>query len=326
MPKRTAADRGTRLARVAVSQKTKRIAPGFISYLDPTEVERPPSGEAWAHEIKWDGYRVQAHLTAGRATVYTRNGNDWTARFGPIAKAVELLPARTAILDGEAVALDRKGAADFHGLRRQLGQVDGRIIYKAFDLLWLNGKDLRPLPWSERKRRLQELIEKLPTAAASVVEYVEPLHQDGATVYASVCRLGLEGIVSKQIDAPYRAGRSDAWRKTRCARSETFAVVGFSENTRGRLDGLYIARGEHSALVYAGSVEKGFSAGDLRDLAARLRPLITRQSPLAVAVKKPKARWVRPEVLVEVAYPNASADGRLRHPSFQGFRDDIEAE
>jgi bifunctional non-homologous end joining protein LigD len=305
-------------------QLAKKIPPGFIRYLDPNEVERPPSGEAWAHEIKWDGYRAQAHLTEGRGTIYTRNGNDWTARFGPIAPAVELLPARTAIIDGEAVAIDRKGAADFHELRRQLGQAHGKIIYKAFDLLWLDGEDLRPLAWSERKRRLQDLFDKLPPAASDVLNYAEPLHQDGATVYASVCRLGLEGIVSKRIDAPYRAGRSDAWRKTRCARSETFAVVGFSENSRGRLDGLYLARGEKGSLVYAGSVEKGFGAGDLRDLETRLRPLFTRKSPLTVAVRKPKARWVRPAVLVEVAYPNASADGRLRHPSFKGFRDDIE--
>jgi bifunctional non-homologous end joining protein LigD len=303
---------------------TRKTKLGFLEYLDPVEVDRPPSGAAWAHEIKWDGYRAQAHLTAGRATIYTRNGNDWTARFGPIAEAVELLPARTAILDGEAVAIDRKGAADFHELRRQLGQAQGRTVYKAFDLLWLNGEDMRLLPWGERKRRLQALIEKLPTAAASVLHYVEPLHQDGATVYASVCRLGLEGIVSKRIDAPYRAGRSDAWRKTRCARSETFAVVGFSENGRGRLDGLYLARGEDGDLVYAGSVEKGFSAGGLREPEARLRPLIIRRSALAVAVRKPKARWGRPAVLVEVAFPNASADGRLRHPSFKGFRDDIE--
>ncbi len=275
---------------------------GFLKYLDPIEGDRPPAGKSWAHEIKWDGYRAQAHLTSGRATVYTRNGNDWTARFGPIAQAIELLPARSAILDGEAVALDRKGAADFHELRRQLGLADGQIIYKAFDLLWLDGKDMRTLPWSERKSRLHKLISKLPAAAASVINYVEPLHQDGGTVYASVCLLGLEGIVSKQIDAPYRGGRSDAWRKTRCARSETFAVVGFSENSRGQLDGIYLARGEGRGLVYAGSVEKGFSAGDLRELEARLRPLITRQSLLAVAVKKPKARWVLPEVLVEVAY------------------------
>jgi bifunctional non-homologous end joining protein LigD len=152
MPKRTAVDRGT-TGRVA-SRLAKKIPSGFLKYLDPNEVDRPPSGESWAHEIKWDGYRAQAHLTAGRATVYTRNGNDWTARFGPIAKAVELLPARTAILDGEAVAIDRKGAADFHELRRQLGQAHGRIIYKAFDLLWLDGEDMRPLAWSERKRRL----------------------------------------------------------------------------------------------------------------------------------------------------------------------------
>lgn len=156
-----------------------------------------------------------------------------------------------------------------------------------------------------------------------MLNYVEPLHQEGATVYASVCRLGLEGVVSKRIDAPYRPGLSDAWRKTRCARSDTFAVVGFSENSRGRLDGLYLARGAEGGLAYAGTVERGFSAADLRELEAKLQPLIP-ASPLAVAVRKPKARWVRPEVLVEVAYPNASADGRLRHPSFKGFRDDIE--
>ena len=134
------------------------------------------------------------------------------------------------------------GAGDFHELRRQVGQAHGEIIYKAFDLLWLDGKEMRPLAWSERKDRLQHLIDKLPAAAASVINYVEPLHQEGATVYASVCRLGLEGIVSKRIDAPYGAGRSDARRKTRCARSETFAVVGFSQSSRGRLDGLYLAR------------------------------------------------------------------------------------
>ena len=220
-------------------------------------------------------------LSSTSLTVYTRKGNDWTVRFGPIAQAVELLSARTAILDGEAVALDGKGVADFHGLRRQLGQAHSRIIYKAFDLLWLNGKDLRPQPWSERKRRLQTLIENLPTAAASVINYVEPLHQEGPTVYASVCRLGLEGIVSKRIDGPYRGGRSDAWRKTRCARSETFAVVGFSENSRGRLDGLYLARGEDGGLVYAGSIEKGFIAADLRELrgqATATDHLITRVS------------------------------------------------
>jgi bifunctional non-homologous end joining protein LigD len=117
---------------------------------------------------------------------------------------------------------------------------------------------------------------------------------------------------------------SQRWNRGANARSETFAVVGFSENSRGRLDGLYLARGEGGELVYAGSVEKGFSAGDLRELEARLRPLITRHA--SVAVKKPKARWVRPEILVEVAFRNASADGRLRHPSFKGLRDDIEAE
>ena len=127
---------------------SKPTKPAFLGQLDPSEVERPPSGAAWAHEIKWEGYRAQALLAEGRATIYTRNGNDWTTRFGPIAPAIELLPARTAIIDGEAVAIDRKGAADFHELRRQLGQAHGRIIYKAFDLLWLNGEDMRPLAWS----------------------------------------------------------------------------------------------------------------------------------------------------------------------------------
>ena len=133
--------------------------PAFLPYLNPTEVDRPPTGKGWTHEIKWDGYRAQAHLEKGRATVFTRNGNDWTARFGPIAGAIERLKVQSAILDGEAVAVAAEGLSDFHERRRQIDKPRARIFYKAFDLLWLDGEDLRRRPWLERARSPCHLAE-----------------------------------------------------------------------------------------------------------------------------------------------------------------------
>ena len=139
-------------------------------------------------------------------------------------------------------------------------------------------------------------------------------------MFAWACRLSLEGIVSKRIDAPYRAGRSDAWRKIKCARTDTMVVIGFSENSRGRIDGLYVARADDNGdMVYAGKVEQGwFGSAHLAELEERLRPLVTRKAQVAVP-KKPKAKRVEPVVLVELAFPNLSAEGRLRHPSFNAF-------
>jgi bifunctional non-homologous end joining protein LigD len=156
------------MARAAVRPKavTRRAAsvvgrppkPGFLEMVDPTLVDAPPSGGRWGHEIKWDGYRAQAHLKDGRVQIFTRQGHDWTKQFWPVAVALTELKATDAILDGEMVAIGASGVSDFHELRRQLGQTHPKLVYQAFDLLWLDGEDLRPLPLLERKQRLARLL------------------------------------------------------------------------------------------------------------------------------------------------------------------------
>lgn len=289
--------------------------------VDPILVDKPPIGDRWAHEIKWDGWRTQAHLDRGRegrpSTLFTSKGNDWTGRFNAIADAVAALPARTVILDGEAVAIAADGRPDFHAVR----SAASRLVYKVFDLLWHDGEDLRPLPFRDRKSRLQELLGQRPHP---VLSYVEALREDGPTVYDGACKLGLEGIVSKRLDSPYRGGRSDSWLKTRCAVVETLAVVGFSGGRR--IDGLYLARARAGELAYAGKVENGLGPVAVKHLEAALRPLVTKSPSIDVDDGRRGATWVTPRVLVEISSPNLGAGGRLRHPKFVRLRDDLSPE
>lgn len=305
------------MAPMATPQR-RATKPGFLETLDPTLVDAPPSGSGWVHEIKWDGYRVQAHLQRRGAQLFTRRGNDWTAKFGALPAAIAELAARDAILDGEVVAVDQNGISDFHALRRELGAAQPQLVYQTIDLLWMDGRDLRPLPLIERKARLQRLIGDAPT---SLVAFVGHIVGDGRDVLRMACRLGLEGIVSKRLESPYRRGRSRDWLKTKCAVSETLIVVGYTEDRdTGRIDGIHLGRaGDGGTIIYAGSVENGL---DVAELERRLKPLRIARSPLAHPPKN-RIAWTRPAVLVEIAYPNKTAAGRIRHPSFKGFRDDL---
>jgi bifunctional non-homologous end joining protein LigD len=296
----------------------RRRKPGFIETCDPTLMPKPPTGAGWAHEIKWDGYRAQAHLNAGDVEIFTRAGNDWTVTFHPISGAIAGLKASSAIIDGEIVAM-KDGLADFHELRHQLGEAVPAIVYQAFDLLWLDGEDLRPLPYVERKERLAGLIPK----ASKRLFYVEHFEEPGARMLKGACGLHLEGIVSKRLDAPYRSGRSHDWLKTKCEVTETLAVIGFAPDDRGEVEGLILGRREEGGLVYAGSVDRDISRADMTELRRRLPRLVVKKPPLPKPPRKTGARWVEPTELVEVSYPNKSADGRLRHPAFKGLRDDI---
>lgn len=291
--------------------------PGFIETCDPSHGP-PPRGDSWAHEVKFDGYRGQAHLKDRKVKIFTRRGNDWSRIFHPIAQALARLKVESAILDGEVVAL-KNSLADFHELRRQLGAVEPNIVYQAFDLLWLNGEDFRPLPYLARKNRLRNLIGD----GSARVQYVDFFQVDGKRMWRGACELKLEGIVSKRLDAPYQSGRVHTWIKAKCQASETFSVVGFSQDDMDRIDVLYLGREENGKLTYAGKVETGLAGPDFKELTRRLRPMIVPRSPLAGVPKKPRTKWTRPDVLVEVGYSNTSADGRLRHPSFKGLRDDI---
>ena len=200
--------------------------PGFIEPCHPTLREEPPSGERWLHEIKFDGYRTQAHLRSGRPAMYTRTGHDWTRRFQPIADALTALPPNDLILDGEAVVADSRGVPDFGLLHADLaaGRKD-RLLYYAFGLLYFDGLDLRAAALVERKLVLSQLL----SGASERILYAEHLEGNGQENQERACAMGLEGIVSKQQDAPYRSGRVESWIKVKCGNRDAFPIVAFVE-------------------------------------------------------------------------------------------------
>jgi bifunctional non-homologous end joining protein LigD len=309
------------VARVPGARKT--AIPAYIEPCDPTLRERAPQGDKWRYEIKGDGYRAQLHLHHGAVKVYSRTGLDWTGQFSSIASAAGELKAESVIIDGEAVVYGANGVPDFQQLRRELGKRKSpRIRYHAFDLLYLDGYDLRAATYLERKRLLQRLLDRAP----ETFMFVEGLEADGAQVFRAACELGIEGVVAKRADAPYRSGRQDHWIKLKCKKSETFPIVAFVEKLGARprkIASLYVGRREGGKLLYAGKVRTGYTESTARELRERLDPLIRKKSPLSVAVRKPKATWVEPQLDAEIEYGALTDDGLLREAVFKGFRDDL---
>jgi bifunctional non-homologous end joining protein LigD len=215
--------------------------PGFIAPCDPTLRERAPDGSDWLHEIKIDGYRAQLHIHDGRVRVYSRSGYDWTEQFSQIARAAEGLWARELIVDGEATVLGKTGLPDFQALPRELAKKHSdRLTYQVFDLLYLDGRDLRGLPLIERKHALEEVLAGAPPKIAPA-EFID--RQDGESVFRHACELGVEGIVSKRRDAPYRSGRQETWIKLKCTKSDTFPIVAFVEKLDARPPRMRALRG-----------------------------------------------------------------------------------
>jgi bifunctional non-homologous end joining protein LigD len=263
------------------------------------------------------------HFIDGKVVVYSRRGHDWTEQFGAIAQAAGQLKAQRVILDGEAVVLAKSGVADFHALRRELGKRGSSLLtYQAFDLLYLDGYDLRPAAYVERKVALKELLQD----ASPALNYVDYLEGDGQTIFEHACAMGIEGIVSKRKDAPYRSGRQDSWVKLKCMRSDDFPIIAFVEKLGAsprRIASLYLGRREGERLLYAGKVQTGFTHPVMREIRERLDPLIISSPPLDEPIKKPKATWVRPLVRAEVNYGGVTEDGLLREAVFKGLRDDL---
>lgn len=298
-----------------------------------TLVEEPPEGEGWVHEIKFDGYRLLGFMWAGAVCLRTRNGKDWTAKFPSLAAALEKLPAANAVIDMEAVVVDANGKTSFQALQAALGEGGNReqIVAYAFDLLHLDGKDLTGLPLLERKEKLQVLLKDSKSAA---LRYSEHITGDGGEMLAKSCSLGLEGIVSKQSDAPYRSGREKSWLKSKCARRQEFIILGYSNARKGdrALGALYLGYRQQGDLKYAGKVGTGFSMKSARELAGRMASLAVEKPVLAraamggiSAAEWQSIHWVKPKLLCEVAFTEWTEDGYIRHPSFQGLREDKEA-
>ena len=317
-------------AKAALSPKgaKKSTYPGFVEPTLATLRAAPPTGANWIHEIKFDGYRVQAQIRRRGVKLLTRSGLDWTVRFGAVlASALADLMVDEAVIDGEVVAEAGNGAPDFSALQDALstGHTE-RLVFYAFDLLYLDGYDLRAAPLIERKSQLAAII-KSPGA----VRFSEHFEEDGARLLSHVCRLGLEGVVSKAADAPYRSGRGKGWVKSKCSNRQEFVVAGYVPSTVSAkaIGSLVLGYFKGGKLIHAGRVGTGFSNKVAVDLFRRLDPMAIPKSPFAkklLAEDARRVRFVRPELVAEVDFRAWTAEGLVRHASFKGLREDKPAE
>lgn len=314
----------------AASTAPRAASPEALSPQLATLVAEPPEGAEWVHETKFDGFRVLCRLERGRATLFTRSGQDWTAHFPPVAQAAAALPVKTAWLDGEVTVVLGDGRSSFGALQNRGDPGDGRqLVYFVFDLLHLDGHDLRPLSLEARKRALAALLPRRAGAPVSgPLRYVDHIEGAGAgaTFFARACREGLEGIVSKRRDRPYLSGRSFDWVKTKCMKRQEFVIGGFTEpkGARESLGALLVGVYEGDKLRYAGKVGTGFGHAAAADLRRRLEGLERSSSPFGEPVKPlPRdVHWATPKLLAEISFTEMTSDGKLRHPSFKGLRDD----
>ena len=295
-------------------------------------VDAPPDGDAWLHEIKLDGYRMHARIAGGEARLLTRTGLDWTAKYEAIATALGKLPVRSAYIDGEVSALRSDGTTSFAELQAATDHKEtARLVYFAFDLLFLDGEDFTASPLIDRKRRLQVLLRRSPKDIC----FVDHVIGNGQAFYTAACKHDVEGIVSKRIDAPYRSADRGIWRKVKCINEDEFVVVGFT-NPEGRrpylgalLLGYYTPDGK---LIYAGRAGTGMDEAELKRLYGKLKPLevgeMTTSEPpprgnrFGSPLKLSEVHWVKPKLVAQVRYLTWTGEGLLRQVVYLGLRED----
>jgi DNA ligase D-like protein (predicted ligase) len=301
----------------AASARVSRAAPlSFVPPLLPTLVSEPPVGDGWMHEIKHDGYRTLLIVERKRARAFTRRGLDWTENYAPICAAAEMLPCKAAILDGETVVQDERGVADFHALRRAIGSGGQGIVFFAFDLLHLDGRDLRGRPLAERRTLLRNVLGA--SGSKSPLQFSDHYEGDAKAFFDAVAKTGLEGIVSKRATSRYRSGQSTAWQKTKCEAEGEFVVVGAEPNPGGAPYAL-LAREEPGGLVYAGAAFVTLPA-DARKRFWTRSEQIKIPKPVRAAgldTRKRKVSWFKPEIRVKAKHLRGG--DMLRHARLTGL-------
>ncbi len=308
------------------SEKTEaEPLPRFVEPCLAILQDKPPAGDAWLHEVKFDGYRLQARISGGEVKLLTRTGLDWTERFGKrIAAALTALPCETALIDGEVVALGEGGISSFSALQAALseGKAENLVFY-AFDLLHLDGEDLQREPLLARKERLEELLKA--AEADSPLRYSEHFIEPGQTMLRHACRMGLEGVISKRAEAPYRSGRGRDWIKSKCTQRQEFVIAGYvpSKASRNQLGSLVLGYHEGDELKPAGRVGTGFTRSSAAALKKKLDAIAAKASPFpGDAGRERGIVWVKPELVAEIAFGSWTASKTLRHASFLGLRED----
>jgi bifunctional non-homologous end joining protein LigD len=328
-PKGATSKKAKKSEALIVHTGKKAKLPDFIPPQLATLVAQARNSDNWLHEVKFDGYRLQARLKGGKVTLLTRNGLDWTHRFPNIVAGVKALPVSEALIDGEAVVEDESGASSFSALQQDLGGRGGKLVaskalYYAFDLLHLDGRDLTSLPLLERKTALQALVENAPQ---DKLRFSEHFVTDGDAMVAHACRLGLEGIISKRADAPYKSGRNDNWLKVKCTQTSEFVIAGYAPSTvsAGMIGSLVMGYYEKGKLVHAGRVGTGYTQKTAQILKKAIDKVKADASPFAEKLSADARRgviWAKPELVAEVEFRGWTQDGSLRHASFKGLRED----
>ncbi len=310
------------IAAAAPAREAKSTLPEFVTPQLATTATSPPDGTDWLFEIKHDGYRCQVRIAAGEVTVRTRGGHDWTGRFPAIAAAAQELPVHSALIDGEAVVVDENGVSSFARLRRALEGDGSGIVCYAFDLLFLDGTDLRARPLRERKQELAVLLH-----GSRVIRYSDHVGGAGDELLRHACGLGAEGLIAKRADRPYRSGRGRDWLKLKCAAREEVVIGGYTpvRGRKGGLGALAVGHEVEGRLVYAGRVGTGWDAADEERILAALEPLRRATMPFDAvpAAMRRGVRWVEPRLLAAVRYQERTPDGMLRHASWLGMREDL---
>jgi bifunctional non-homologous end joining protein LigD len=305
----------------------KTAMPEFVPSQLATLVDEPPSGDQWFHELKFDGYRLQCHLAGSQVRLWTRNENDWTAKFPSVVKAVKTLRLKSAILDGEIVALDPSGRASFQRLQQSIKGAGTGLIYHIFDLIYVEGFSLTRTPLRDRKRVLAELIE--PLGDTGMLRYSDHVEGNGPRFFKEVCKLGIEGIVSKVADSVYESTRSRNWLKIKCIKRQEFVIAGYTLSDKGiPFSSLILGFYDKGKLIYAGRAGTGYTNAMRVELKKKLDRMRVDKRPFAQIPSDPglrRAVWTEPKLVGEVAFTEWTDEGIIRHPSFQGLREDKKA-
>ena len=323
--KKTSARRAKRGDGKAPAKKGARaLVPEFVSPELATLDDEVPASDQWLHEVKYDGYRIIARKAGEDITLFSRSGLDWTVRFPTIAKAMLTLPPESALLDGEVAFVLPSGITDFKSLQEHIDSPHPSIRYFVFDLLSLDGKNLRKKTLKQRRAALDKLMSA--KGISDYLVYADYVEGSGPEFFAQACAMGLEGILSKRADRPYISGRGRDWLKIKCKRGEEFVIGGYSRSdVRGKpFSSLLLGTFEDGKLVYSGKVGTGFDTADFRALSKQFKPLERSRSPFegVPAAERKGAVWLEPKLVAQINFTEKTRDGRLRHPSFQGLRED----